>query len=87
MKEYKEIRKIRASKLRNMCIHMNWYTEGNDKEYEHLLFDLAEDKEIIATEDVVLIAEDIKEHSDTDMSITEICYKVAEAADTFFVEC
>ena len=46
-----------------------------------------QDEEIIATEDVVLIAEDIKEHSDTDMSITEICYKVAEAADTFFVEC
>lgn len=30
---YKEVRKIRAGKLRNLCIEKNWYTRGTNEEY------------------------------------------------------
>ncbi|MGN0398854.1 MAG: hypothetical protein ACI4EO_01885 [Blautia sp.] len=85
-KEYREIRKIRADKLRILCIEENWYTRGDCEAYNHLLFDLAGNKENITTEDIVEIARDILEHSETDMDIESICYYVARILDTFFEE-
>lgn len=54
--------------------------------YNHLLYDLADDKENITTEDIVEIAQDIMEHSDTDQELTSICFDVARIATTFFEE-
>lgn len=85
-KEYREIRKIRADKLRVLCIEENWYTIGDCEAYNHLLLDLAEFKENITTEDIVEIAQDILCHSETEMDIECICYYVARIADTFFEE-
>lgn len=82
--KYKEIRKIDANLLRQFCVAYKLYTCGNNEEYRHLLFDLAEDKENLKTDDIVEIAEDIKAHSDTDMKIEDICYYVAEMAITIF---
>ena len=54
--------------------------------YNHLLYDLADDKENITTEDIVEIAQDIMEHSNTDQELTSICFDVARIANTFFEE-
>ena len=83
---YREIRKIYADSLRNLCIAKNWYTRGNNEEYGHLLYDMAEGKENITTDDIVEIAQDITEHSDTDQEITSICFDIARIAVTFFEE-
>lgn len=48
----KEVRRISADKLRALCIKENWYTRGDNEDYEHLLFDLAGRKENITTDDV-----------------------------------
>lgn len=86
-KNYKEIRKISAYALRQLCINNNWYTAGDNDEYEHLLFDLAEHKENLSTADVVEIAADIMEHSNLsdDWSIEDIAFEVARIATTRFV--
>lgn len=59
---------------------------GDNAAYNHLLYDLADDKENITTEDIVEIAQDIMEHSDTDQELTSICFDVARIATTFFEE-
>ena len=73
MKQYKEIRKIHASALRQLCIDHDWYTAGDNEEYGHLLFDLAAD---------------IMEHSelDDDCTIESVAFEVARIANVFFEE-
>lgn len=84
--EYREVRKIRKDDLRNLCIANRWYTRGDNAAYNHLLNDLAGDKENITTDDIVEIARDILEHSDTNEELTSICFEVARIAVTFFEE-
>ena len=88
MKQYKEIRKIHASTLRQLCINQNWYTAGDNDEYGHLLFDLAQNKENLSTADIIEIAADIMAHSelDEDCRIESIAFEVARIADVFFEE-
>lgn len=83
---YREVRRIYSEKLRNLCIKNRWYTRGDCKAYGHLLYNLAEEKENITTDDIVEIAQDILEHSDTDQELTSICFEVARIAVTFFEE-
>lgn len=83
---YKEVRKIREDDLRNLCIAKRWYTRGDNTAYNHLLNDLAGDKENITTDDIVEIALDIMEHSNTDQELTSICFDVAGIAVAFFEE-
>lgn len=83
---YREVRKIREDDLRNLCIAKRWYTRGDNAAYNHLLNDLAGDKENITTDDIVEIALDIMEHSNTDRELTSICFDVARIAVTFFEE-
>lgn len=63
MNSYKEIRTLTAYNLRELCIRQNWYTRGDNAEYEHLLYDLAASKPHLTTEDIIEIAEDIVAHS------------------------
>ena len=88
MKQYKEIRKINASSLRQLCIDRDWYTAGDNDEYEHLLFDLANNKENLNTADIIEIAADIMEHSalDDGYTIESIAFEVARIANVFFEE-
>lgn len=87
MKQYKEIRKIRASALRQLCIDRDWYTAGDNDEYEHLLFDLAGHKENLSTADIMAIAADIMEHSKLSSdTIESVAFEVARIADVFFEE-
>ena len=83
---YREIRKISVNDLRNLCIAKRWYTRGDNEEYNHLLNELAGNKENITTDDIVEIALDIMQHSNTDQDLTSICFDVARIAVTFFEE-
>ena len=87
-KQYKEIRKIRASALRQLCIDHDWYTAGDNDEYSHLLYDLAGNKENLSTADIIEIAADIMEHSDMspDYTIESVAFEVASIANVFFEE-
>lgn len=87
-KQYKEIRRITAGSLRQLCIDKDWYTAGDNDEYGHLLYDLANDKENLSTADIIEIAADIMEHSDLDddYTIESIAFEVARIANVFFEE-
>ena len=86
-KQYKEVRKISAQALRQLCVDNNWYTAGDNDEYEHLLLDLAANKENLNTADIIEIAADIMEHSNLsdDCTIENIAFEVARIATTHFV--
>lgn len=88
MKQYKEIRKITASSLRQLCIDKDWYTAGDNDEYVHLLYDLANNKENLSTADIIEIAGDIMEHSelDGDYTIENIAFEITQIANVFFEE-
>lgn len=78
---YKEVRKIRACKLRNLCIEKNWYTRGTNEEYGHLLYTLA-GKDNLTTDDIVNIVNDIMLHSELDGETFEtVAYEVLRIAD------
>lgn len=85
-KRYTEVRKIFADDLRNLCIRKNWYTKGTCEEYTHLLHVMAAEGKNITTGDIVDIAFDIMEHSETDYDLTSICFEVGRIAVTFFEE-
>lgn len=87
-KQYKEIRRISASNLRALCVRQDWYTAGDNDEYGHLLYDLAQNKENLSTADVMEIAADIMDHSelDDDRTIESVAFEVARIAFVFFVE-
>lgn len=59
----KEIRKINSSKVRQMCIKDNYYTKGTNNEYENLLLNLCNDKNMTLKK-IEKIATDILQHSD-----------------------
>lgn len=88
MKEYKELRRINPSSLRQLCIDHDWYTAGGNDEYGHLLYDLADEKENLTTADIIEIAADIMAHSDLDddCTIESIAFEVARIANVFFEE-
>ncbi len=87
-KQYKEIRRIFAYDLRQLCIKKNWYTKGTMDEYKHLLFDLAANKENMSTSDIIEIAGNIMEHSEMEPGCTveNVALEVARISIVSFVE-
>ena len=92
---YKEIRKLHTSDLRALCIKEDWYTGGTNEEYANLMNMTFKDN--ITTDDIVEIATDIIEHSETAKQKFErasggenfylhVMYLVAEACFTYFEE-
>lgn len=54
-------------KVRALCIKENYYTCGDNKAYENMLFTLCENTETV--DNVMKIAADIAEHSDAERLI------------------
>lgn len=79
---YREVRFLSAARLRSVCIEKNWYTFGTNEEYTHLLFDLANGRNL-TTDDIVEIAMDIMEHSDTDMDIESVMYVIMKNVNVY----
>lgn len=85
---FREVRKIRDESLRALCIKNDWYTRGNIEEYEHLLFDLADDKENVTTDDICEIAQDIIYHSEGLLAedFEHVAFEVLQIATTWLEE-
>ena len=86
MSTYKETRTLSASALRSLCIREDWYTAGDNAEYDRLLQDLAASKPHLATEDIIAIAEDIAAHTSPDKhwTVEDIAFEVARACHVVF---
>lgn len=80
---YKETRRITAYRMRELCISQCWFTLATNKEYSEFLHK-AESLINITTDDLVELAEQVKEHSDTDMEIENIMYYIAKSCYLFF---
>jgi precorrin-4 methylase len=90
MSRFSERRTLTVDELRALCIKRNWYTEGDNAEYDHLL-SLVEDRNgypvHLTTEKLEEIAEDIHKHSDLyddDCSMIVIMQELGEACTTSF---
>lgn len=92
---YRERRTISADKIIRICVSHEWYTMGTSEEYDQMLSS-ASSKENLTTEDIVEIATDILEHSDSERIMSEygmdyddvlqsVMFEIANAA-TVFVE-
>ena len=81
----REMRYLSSMEVRNLCIKHDWYTCGDNEQYDYLLNILC-DKRNITTQDMVIIATDIKTHSETELSIAEIATALARIATTIFYE-
>lgn len=79
----KETRLLHSENLRKLCIEKNWYTLGYTEQYSQLLTSVDE-KENITTEDIVEIATDILDKSETDYPLSSICFEVARICHSFF---
>ena len=89
MSKFVEVRHLRPMELRKLCIEYNWYTHGDNAEYDNLLFGLTENgQKNITTDDIYAIAQDIMDHSSErsidGMDIESIMFSVARICDTFF---
>ncbi len=82
---YKEIRKIEASKIRNLCIEKDWFTCGDNDQYGELL-DYGFSGKNITSDELVEMATLIKEYSDTDYEVTSIMYELAKICYSYFEE-
>ena len=81
---FKEVRTVSWDEVRSLCIAKGWYTRGNNEQYSALagyIFDLEE----VTTEDLVYIASDILEHSNTDYDLEAILWELNRACNTCFV--
>lgn len=83
---YKETRIIDTDAVRQLCIAKKWYTLGTNEEYAHLLLDIIPNIENVTSDDLVEIATDIMEHSDTDYTFTSIMFELAKICRSYFEE-
>lgn len=61
---FKQETKIFSDKVRSLCIKDNYYTMGNNEQYENLLFNLCDESKSITLKQIEKIADDILQHSD-----------------------
>ena len=87
---YAETRTLSANSLRALCIQHNWYTCGNNKEYEALFNSLYDGDGCpvnLTTEKLARIADDIIAHSEiSDYTITSVMYALNRACQVVFDE-
>lgn len=88
--EFSEIRTLSASKLRALCIEHNWYTCGDNKEYDALFNRLYDEDGVpvhLTTQKLAEIAADIEAHSEIrDYTITSIMFELNRACSVVFDE-
>ena len=83
----KEVKRIYRNELRQLCIANNYFTRGNNEEYQELLN--ITDNENISTTDIYKMALNIIEHSelgelDVDYTITDMMYELNQISHTFY---
>jgi hypothetical protein len=82
---YKETRRIEMDKIRHLCVRKNWFNCGDVYSYDKLLnYSKCEN---ITSDELVEMAELILENSETDYTITDIMFELAEICYSYFEEC
>ena len=79
----KETRKLHGNDLRVLCIEKGWYTKGCNESYGKLL-SFANSIVTVTTEDIVQIAQDILNNSETEYPLEAICFEVARICSSIF---
>jgi len=86
--KFTETRVLSGYQLRKCCIAHDWYTRGDNKEYnalfEKLPFDECGCREHITAEKLYELASDIHAHSEPRCSITAIMSELVKWCDTLF---
>lgn len=77
-----EIRRLPMQELIKLCKINKWFTLGNNDQYDTML--QISDSKNITTNDIVNIAKQIKQYSDTDYEIASICFNVAKICYSLF---
>ncbi len=81
---FKEKRFISWDKVRNLCIEKRWYTRGTNGQYTELAI-FVEDLEEVTIEDLVIIANDILEHSETEYNLEGILWELIRTSWVQFI--
>lgn len=81
--KFKEVRTVSWDEIKTLCIKKGWYTRGTSEQYSNLAR-FVYDMEEATTEDLVYIASDILEHSDTEYDIEEILWELNRVCNTSF---
>lgn len=81
---FKEKRFISWDEVRSLCIEKRWYTRGTNEQYTELAI-FVEDLEEVTTEDLVIIANDILEHSNTEYGLETILWELNRASCVQFI--
>lgn len=91
MNMIREYRRIQPIALRDLCCENNFYTCGDNIDYEHLLFDLT-NRDNLTTNDIIALATDIWKHSDIEtlerlgIDIPCICHAISEKCVSIFLD-
>lgn len=81
---YKIYRLLTMEKLRGLCIQRNWYTNGDNDEYSHML-NMAK-RGNLTSDDIIEIALDIVAHSDLeDDDLMNVCDEILRCTVSFMV--
>jgi len=78
-----EKRILPMDRLRSLCVDKQWYTRGTNADYAYIL-QYAENLKDVKTENIVHIAKDILDHSDTDYPIDAVCFEIAMVCYSHF---
>lgn len=82
---FKEVRLITWDEVRSLCIAKRWYTRGTNEQYSDLAA-FVDDLEEATTADLVIIANDILEHSDTEYNLEAILWELNRASCVQFIQ-
>lgn len=85
--DYTEHRTLSADDVRSLCISKEWYTRGDCEAYSNLLsgiYDQEDRGEHFTANHLANIAQDIKEHSDTEYTIEAIMWELNKISNTSF---
>ena len=78
-----ETRKLSSGNLMELCIKKGWFTCGTNENYKRIL-SYADSIWDISTSDIVFFATIIKENSDTEYEIKDICFEISRVCYSNF---
>lgn len=81
----KIIRRVCTDDLVKMCINYNYYTKGDCVAYGNMLFKF-KGTESITIKEIEWLANDIKDHSDTEDDVVNIAYRILTEACYEFID-
>ena len=81
----KETRMLIGDEFKQLCIKNKWYTKGTKKDFTEMI-KYAESRFNVSSDDIIFIAENIKQYSDTRLPVGVICTQIAKICHSLFLE-